>query len=196
MYQGEVFQYKPGTRDWVESTQSETPESALRSERGFRVNIIGLNQSPEVQLSLARTAGRKERRESGASGEHTHAHRRCKRVPRIQTRIQERYQRVQLCTVKFKVPVEYSRLYEEVWYSRVSFGNHRTEKPGPHLPLETDRGVEDRQVEQSDFVAKEPAPRALLEHTRSALAARGFFAARFLGVFVNKTGSQQTGWCG
>ena len=61
---------------------------------------------------------------------------------------------------------------------------------GPHLPLETDRGVEDRQVEQSDFVAKEPAPRALLEHTRSALAARGFFAARFLGVVVNKTGSQ------
>ena len=34
LYQGEVFQYKPGTRDWVESTQSETPESALRSERG------------------------------------------------------------------------------------------------------------------------------------------------------------------
>ena len=35
LYQGEVFQYKPGTRDWVESTQSETPESALRSERGY-----------------------------------------------------------------------------------------------------------------------------------------------------------------
>ena len=35
LYQGEVFQYKPGTRDWVESTQSETPESALRSERGL-----------------------------------------------------------------------------------------------------------------------------------------------------------------
>ena len=34
LYQGEVFQYKPGTRDWVESTQTETPESALRSERG------------------------------------------------------------------------------------------------------------------------------------------------------------------
>ena len=74
--------------------------------------------------------------------------------------------------------------------------NHSTAEAGPHFPLETDRGVEDRQVEQSDFVAKEPAPRALLEHTRSALAARGFFAARFLGVFVNKTGSQQTGWCG
>ena len=72
--------------------------------------------------------------------------------------------------------------------------NHSTAEAGPHFPL--DRGVEDRQVEQSDFVAKEPAPRALLEHTRSALAARGFFAARFLGVFVNKTGSQQTGWCG
>ena len=27
---------------------------------------------------------------------------------------------VQLCTVKFKVLVEYSRLYEEVWYSRLS----------------------------------------------------------------------------
>ena len=25
------------TRDWVESTQTETPESALRSERGTRV---------------------------------------------------------------------------------------------------------------------------------------------------------------
>ena len=36
LYQGEVFQYKPGTRDWVESTQTETPESALRSERGPR----------------------------------------------------------------------------------------------------------------------------------------------------------------
>ena len=34
LYQGEVFQYKTGTRDWVESTQTETPESALRSERG------------------------------------------------------------------------------------------------------------------------------------------------------------------
>ena len=50
------------------------------------------------------------------SGEHTHEHRRCKGVPRIQKRIEERAQRVQLCTVKFKVPVEYSRLYEEVWY--------------------------------------------------------------------------------
>ena len=38
LYQGEVFQYKPGTRDWVESTQTETPEIALRSERGQRLS--------------------------------------------------------------------------------------------------------------------------------------------------------------
>ena len=34
LYQGEVLQYKPGTRDWVESTQSETPEGTLQSVRG------------------------------------------------------------------------------------------------------------------------------------------------------------------
>ena len=58
LYQGEVFQYKPGasdpdpttqinglicTRNWVESTQAETPESALQSERclcNFHFNLL------------------------------------------------------------------------------------------------------------------------------------------------------------
>ena len=43
LYQGDVFQYKPGTRDWVESTQSETPESALRSERGYILSRVYSN---------------------------------------------------------------------------------------------------------------------------------------------------------
>ena len=125
----------------------------------------------------------------GKACEHTHEHRLCKEYQGPREGSEERYRRVQLCTVNFMVPLEYSRLYEECVVQvdkSCSFGNHRSRSP----PLETDRGVEDRQVEQSDFVAKEPAPRALLEHTRSALAARRFFAARFLGVFVNKTGSQ------
>ena len=32
LYQGEVLPYNPGTRDWVESTQSETPEAPTQSE--------------------------------------------------------------------------------------------------------------------------------------------------------------------
>ena len=34
LYQGEVLQYKPSTRDWVDSTQSETRETAFQSVRG------------------------------------------------------------------------------------------------------------------------------------------------------------------
>ena len=34
LYQGEVLPYNPGTRVWVESTQSETPEGPFQSERG------------------------------------------------------------------------------------------------------------------------------------------------------------------
>ena len=31
----EVLPYNPGTRDWVESTQSETPEAPTQSERAY-----------------------------------------------------------------------------------------------------------------------------------------------------------------
>ena len=35
LYQGEVLPYNPGTRDWVESTQSETPQAPTQSVRGL-----------------------------------------------------------------------------------------------------------------------------------------------------------------
>ena len=41
LYQGEVLPYNPGTRVWVESTQSETPEGPFQSERGLKlVNLV------------------------------------------------------------------------------------------------------------------------------------------------------------
>ena len=35
LYQGEVLQYKPSTRDWVDSTKSEIRETAFQSVRGL-----------------------------------------------------------------------------------------------------------------------------------------------------------------
>ena len=35
LFQGEVLPYNPGTRDWVESSQSETPEAPTQSERAY-----------------------------------------------------------------------------------------------------------------------------------------------------------------
>ena len=40
LYQGEVLPYNPGTRDWVESTQSETPQAPTQSVRGFRIHLF------------------------------------------------------------------------------------------------------------------------------------------------------------
>ena len=40
MYQREVLPYNPGTRDWVESTQSETPEAPTQSERPFTASLL------------------------------------------------------------------------------------------------------------------------------------------------------------
>ena len=82
LYQGEVFQYKPGTRDWVESTQSETPESALRSERGFRLSVFSythLANSPSKSIEILAKADEsgclaqiEEEKDAGFSRFHTH----------------------------------------------------------------------------------------------------------------------------
>ena len=41
LYQGEVLPYNPGTRDWVESTHSETPQAPTQSVRGFSFTPFG-----------------------------------------------------------------------------------------------------------------------------------------------------------
>ena len=39
LYQGEVFPYNPGTRDWVESTQSETTEGPFLMMMLFSLSV-------------------------------------------------------------------------------------------------------------------------------------------------------------
>ena len=50
LYQGEVLPYNPSTRDWVESTQSETPQAPTQSVRGGKlIKKIGNMQPVETK---------------------------------------------------------------------------------------------------------------------------------------------------
>ena len=62
LYQGEVPPYNPGTRDWVESTQSETPQAPTQSVRRMintafmlsgRNKLICTKQTPDKCLSVS-----------------------------------------------------------------------------------------------------------------------------------------------
>ena len=51
LYQGEVLPYNPGTRDWVESTMSETPQAPTQSVRGTFKTVLayGIPTAREIR---------------------------------------------------------------------------------------------------------------------------------------------------
>ena len=65
LYQGEVLPYNPGTRDWVESTQSETPQAPTQSVRGKGRNFDSMKRNTDPLPSFFQTVFATQQQYSG-----------------------------------------------------------------------------------------------------------------------------------